>query len=487
MATYILKRVVGSVLLLLMIMVITFFLMLFSVGVAIGSVFCGHLMKGFIHTTYTPLSALMMGVCFYLLYHLTENYPTPDMPVTLGQFFNTQNSVSISLAIFVMAFFGGLYIVPLNTLMQKSASKARLASVIGGNNIFKLRDLGDALGFQVNYDKASNTAIVISHAWSWPTKWLTQEYIYNEDGAATSHTLITYDENGMMMSYLSESEYDTYSCSYTYNEVGRTEAMVSDSVYVYHDGERFEDHTTVTYEYDIWGNLVREISESTGDVYSETSYTYDDNGNILVAETLNNYGSSATYYTYDENGRQIKVAYADNDEVMNVDEYFRDADGNIIKQVSTYGDEVSSWAEFTLVDGLVTQETWGYGEDSYTYFYTYDDNGNVIHSEYRSPYGSTVTNNIYDAQGREVQSETTYDGGSTLTVWTYDEQGNLVKYERTDSSGFYSVDETSYDEEGNILKEVSRVNGTVRTYTYTYDLEARKMTCLVVTEYEAVG
>ena len=374
------------------------------------------------------------------------------------------------------------------TLLINGAERGDLSAYnIGGNNFFKLRDLGDALGFQVNYDKASNTAIVISHAWSWPTKWLTQEYIYNEDGAATSHTLITYDENGMMMSYLSESEYDTYSCSYTYNEVGRTEAMVSDSVYVYHDGERFEDHTTVTYEYDIWGNLVREISESTGDVYSETSYTYDDNGNILVAETLNNYGSSATYYTYDENGRQIKVAYADNDEVMNVDEYFRDADGNIIKQVSTYGDEVSSWAEFTLVDGLVTQETWGYGEDSYTYFYTYDDNGNVIHSEYRSPYGSTVTNNIYDAQGREVQSETTYDGGSTLTVWTYDEQGNLVKYERTDSSGFYSVDETSYDEEGNILKEVSRVNGTVRTYTYTYDLEARKMTCLVVTEYEAVG
>jgi len=123
--------------------VITFFLMLFSVGVAIGSVFCGHLMKGFIHTTYTPLSALMMGVCFYLLYHLTENYPTPSVPVTLGQFFNTQNSVSISLAIFVMAFFGGLYIVPLNTLMQKSASKARLASVIGGNNI--LNALGMAL------------------------------------------------------------------------------------------------------------------------------------------------------------------------------------------------------------------------------------------------------------------------------------------------------------------------------------------------------
>ena len=33
---------------------------------------------------------------------------------------------------------------------------------IGGNNFFKLRELGDALGFDVDYDRATNTAIVIS-------------------------------------------------------------------------------------------------------------------------------------------------------------------------------------------------------------------------------------------------------------------------------------------------------------------------------------
>ncbi len=115
--------------------VITFFLMLFSIGVAIGSVFCGHLMKGFIHATYTPLSALAMGFCFYLLYHLTYHYPTPETPVMLSEFFHAPHSISISLTIFVMAFFGGLYIVPLNTMMQKTASRAYLASVIGGNNI----------------------------------------------------------------------------------------------------------------------------------------------------------------------------------------------------------------------------------------------------------------------------------------------------------------------------------------------------------------
>ena len=115
--------------------VITFFLMLFSVGVAVGSVFCGHLMKGLIHATYTPISALMMGVCFYLLYLFTNNYPTPDAPVNLAHFFGTQHSIGICLSLFVLAFFGGLYIVPLNTLMQRLAPKTCLASIIGGNNI----------------------------------------------------------------------------------------------------------------------------------------------------------------------------------------------------------------------------------------------------------------------------------------------------------------------------------------------------------------
>ncbi|MBQ7660075.1 MAG: acyl-[Alphaproteobacteria bacterium] len=115
--------------------VITFFLVLFSIGVACGSVFCGHLMKGLIHTTYIPLSVLMMGLCFYALYFLTAHYQTPLTPVSLAQFLIKPESFFISLSIFVMAFFGGLYIVPLNTLMQNKAPKAFLATIIGGNNI----------------------------------------------------------------------------------------------------------------------------------------------------------------------------------------------------------------------------------------------------------------------------------------------------------------------------------------------------------------
>lgn len=115
--------------------VITFFLVLFSVGVAAGSLACGKLLKGFIHATYVPLSALGMGICLLVLYLLTANYPAPENQILFTTFFTTPHAAGISLSLFMLAFFGGLYIVPLNAIIQSSAPKSHMAVVIAGNNI----------------------------------------------------------------------------------------------------------------------------------------------------------------------------------------------------------------------------------------------------------------------------------------------------------------------------------------------------------------
>lgn len=116
--------------------VITFFLILFSVGVALGSLACERLMKEVIHTTYIPITALAIGVCFYALYALTTGYPTFNDVVGFSDFFFMRpHAIGISLSLFFLAFFGGLYIVPLNALIQAKAPKAYTATVIGGNNI----------------------------------------------------------------------------------------------------------------------------------------------------------------------------------------------------------------------------------------------------------------------------------------------------------------------------------------------------------------
>ncbi len=115
--------------------VITFFLILFSCGVAAGSFCCNRILKGFIHATYVPLSAVGMGICLFLLYWFAEGYPTPAEKISFGCFFSQQHAFGFSLTLFALAFWGGMYIIPLNAFMQSRAPKAHMAAVIAGNNI----------------------------------------------------------------------------------------------------------------------------------------------------------------------------------------------------------------------------------------------------------------------------------------------------------------------------------------------------------------
>jgi len=115
--------------------VITFFLIIFSIGVATGSIFCGKLLKGIIHATYVPISVLGMGIGLYMLYFLTVDYAAPDETASFVDFMGRKSAWGISFSLFWLAFFGGTYIVPLNALMQSHAPKSHTASIIAGNNI----------------------------------------------------------------------------------------------------------------------------------------------------------------------------------------------------------------------------------------------------------------------------------------------------------------------------------------------------------------
>lgn len=114
--------------------VITFFLMLFSIGVGIGSVSCNKLLKGTVSAVYVPLTSLAMAICSLIFYILTKNYQTPSESFGLVAFF-LNGGISLSFCLFAMAFFGGLYIVPLNALIQTYGPKSCMAAVIAGNNI----------------------------------------------------------------------------------------------------------------------------------------------------------------------------------------------------------------------------------------------------------------------------------------------------------------------------------------------------------------
>ncbi len=115
--------------------VIALFLIVFSLGVGVGSYACNKILKGFIHATYVPLSAVGMGLGLFMLYVLSNNYPTPAETVTFWSYWFLPHALGIVISLFIIAFFGGVYVIPLNAMMQSRSPKAYVASVIAGNNI----------------------------------------------------------------------------------------------------------------------------------------------------------------------------------------------------------------------------------------------------------------------------------------------------------------------------------------------------------------
>ncbi len=110
------------------------FMVIFSVGVACGTVICNKIMCGLIHPTFVPLSSIAMGFATLSMYFFSRDYI--PMTASTSAFFISIAGLKISLILFTMSCFAGIYIVPLNAFLQNKAPKAYLATIISGNNMF---------------------------------------------------------------------------------------------------------------------------------------------------------------------------------------------------------------------------------------------------------------------------------------------------------------------------------------------------------------
>ena len=114
----------------------TCFFALFSIGMALGSLLCMHLLKGKVYATYVPLGALGMAVFLFDLYFLD---PKPSMTslslYNLTYFFHHLREWHILLDFMGISLSGGLYIVPLYALLQKRSQESHRARMMAANNI----------------------------------------------------------------------------------------------------------------------------------------------------------------------------------------------------------------------------------------------------------------------------------------------------------------------------------------------------------------
>lgn len=126
--------------------VATLLLTLFSVGVVIGSAICKLKSKKQFPFYLIIYGAIGLTLCLLFLVwslnHYMQNSPAHQLMqaqqyLNIGQILNfDMGAYPVFLAIILLGISGGLYIVPLYTLMQKYSPETQRARIIAANNIY---------------------------------------------------------------------------------------------------------------------------------------------------------------------------------------------------------------------------------------------------------------------------------------------------------------------------------------------------------------
>lgn len=117
--------------------VASLFLVIFSIGVAIGSVSVNALLKGTVSARYSPISVIIMAVfvvAFWWVCHSWHAHPQDGLLDTAG-FLNEPLAIPLLLSLLGIAVAGGMFVVPLYAFLTTFVDKSETARTIAANNI----------------------------------------------------------------------------------------------------------------------------------------------------------------------------------------------------------------------------------------------------------------------------------------------------------------------------------------------------------------
>ncbi|WP_198952885.1 MULTISPECIES: acyl-[ACP]--phospholipid O-acyltransferase [unclassified Achromobacter] len=115
--------------------VATIFLIVFSLAIAAGSIVVNRLQKGEVSARYVPISALAMALGLIDLWLSTSGFVAQTTNATVGQFLATSGAIRILVDLAVVAFAGGMFVVPLYAIMQVMSPPEECSRVVAANNI----------------------------------------------------------------------------------------------------------------------------------------------------------------------------------------------------------------------------------------------------------------------------------------------------------------------------------------------------------------
>lgn len=114
------------------------FIGLFTVGIGAGSLLTNALLKGEVSPRYVPIASIMMTVFLLDLYFAAGDahaVMAGQADAGIAAFFSHWEGWRVAIDLFFVAFFGGLYAVPLNAIMQHRSNPSRRSRVIAANNV----------------------------------------------------------------------------------------------------------------------------------------------------------------------------------------------------------------------------------------------------------------------------------------------------------------------------------------------------------------
>jgi MFS family permease len=117
--------------------VASLFLVMFSIGVAIGSVAINALLKGTVSARYSPASVIAMAiflVLFQIVCRMWSEHAGPDL-MDVATFISHPLADLLLLLLLLIAVAGGMFVVPLYAFLTTFVEKSQTARAVAANNI----------------------------------------------------------------------------------------------------------------------------------------------------------------------------------------------------------------------------------------------------------------------------------------------------------------------------------------------------------------
>lgn len=118
--------------------VASLFLVVFSIGVAIGSVAVNMLLKGTVSARYSPVSVIFMGLfvaAFYVVCHNWTNHVPEGELLDVAGFLAEPLAPLVMGTLLLIAIAGGMFVVPLYAFLTTKVDPSEASRAVAANNI----------------------------------------------------------------------------------------------------------------------------------------------------------------------------------------------------------------------------------------------------------------------------------------------------------------------------------------------------------------